>query len=258
MFFHLRVFLHSLFFFLVLELVFRETVSDFLASLLSDNLSLLIILMIAFVISISVSALKIGKRWGMVSVPVVIAVSSVGLIPFIDSDSKKFAFILLAWAVYYACLLGLYRFRSYQKDQTARGIISATSMASLFLFYSVVYGIYLNFSIPLWLVMCAFLFPTVLVSFQYFQLVKKEKREVWLYSLVMGLVMAEMFWVLNFWPFGYLTTGVMMLIFYYIFWSIANNHFLSAISKKRTVANIVFFGILATMVLMSSRWLPVV
>ncbi len=258
MFFHLKVFLHSLFFFLLLELAFRESVSDFLASLVSNNLTLFSCILAIFIIVIAISALKIGKRWEMVPVPVVLALSSIGLMAFIDSDSKKFAFILLSSAVYYFCLLGLYRFRSYQKDQTARGLIAATAVASIFLFYSAVYGIYLNFSIPLWVIMFVFLLPTTLVSFQYLQLIGEDRKKVWLYSLVIGLAMAEVSWMLNFWPFGYLTTGVTMLIFYYILWDLTHSYFLNVLSKRRVMANIVFFGILATMVLMSSRWLPVV
>lgn len=258
MFFHFRVFMHSLLFFFLLELVFRESVSDFLASLVSNNLMLLGFITLAFIVMIAVSSLKIGRRWEMIPVPIILAVSSVGLMTFIDSDSQKFAFIVLASFVYYFCLMGLYRFRSYQKDQTARGMIAATAVAAIFLFYASVYGVYLNFSIPLWFIMLLFLIPTTLVSYQYFQLIEEDKNKVWLYSLVIGLVMSELSWMLNFWPFGYLTTGVTMLIFYYILWDLAYSYFLNIMSKRRVVANIVFFGILATIVLMSSRWLPVV
>jgi len=146
----------------------------------------------------------------------------------------------------------------YYRDKTARGIIAAGSIATFFLFYALSYGIYLNFDIPLWVLMLVLTFVTILVSFQYFWLINENKKHVLNYSLVLGLVMAEIIWVLNFWPFGYLTTGVITLIFYYVFWDLVRCHFLDELSKKRVVANMIFFGFLVALVLSSARWLPVV
>jgi hypothetical protein len=99
---------------------------------------------------------------------------------------------------------------------------------------------------------------TILLSFQYFWLINDNKKNVLNYSLILGLIMAEIVWVLNFWPFGYLTTGVITLIFYYVFWDLATCHFLDELSQKRVIANMIFFGLLITLVLSSARWLPVV
>jgi hypothetical protein len=70
--------------------------------------------------------------------------------------------------------------------------------------------------------------------------------------------MAEIFWVLNFWPFGYLTTSVAGLVFYFVFWDIIQCHFLQKLSKRRIVANMVFLSIIVMMVLSSTRWFPAV
>ena len=106
--------------------------------------------------------------------------------------------------------------------------------------------------------MALFLLATTLISYQYFQLIGNDTKKSWVYGLVMGLAIMEISWVLNFWPFGYLTTGVVMLIFFYLLWDLAHSHLLDMLSKRRVAANVVFFGILATIVLVSSKWLPVV
>lgn len=258
MFFHLRVFLHSVFFFLLLKLVISETVSGFLVKWVFESPLLLFISMMSFVIAISMSVLRIGKKWSVLPIPVLLAVSSVGLVAFIDSSSQKFFFILLSAAIYYFCLLGIYRLNSYFKDKTARSILASSGVAAVFFFYSAVYGSYLNFTIPLWSVMSAFFLASFLVSMQYFRLMEKNKKRALLFSLVMGLSMTEIAWVLSFWPFGYLTTGVIMLIFYYVIWDLACTYFGQNLSKRRMVANMTFFGILVSVVLLSSRWLPVV
>jgi hypothetical protein len=154
--------------------------------------------------------------------------------------------------------LGIYRLKFYEKDQTAIGIIGAGAVATIFFFYSAVYGIYLNFVFPLWALMLAFLFVTTLVSFQYLWILKKDLKMVWSYSLVLGLIMTEIAWVLNFWPFGYLTTGVIALIFYYIFWDLVVGAFNGILTKKKVIINMAFFNSLVLIVLLSSHWLPVV
>ena len=258
MFFHLRVFLHSLFFFLALELVLRESVSGFLVDLLFGSFPYLLLLILLYAVFIGASALKIGKSWSMLPAPLMLVFSSMGLIALIDSSTKKFFFMTLAWAAYYFCLLGLQRLRAYRKDQTARGMVAASVAIAVFLFYSCSYGIYLNFAIPLGILMVFFLAVTTLLSYQYFQLVQDDRKKALLYSLVIGMGMTEISWMINFWPFGYLTTGVTMLIFYYVLWDLAHSYFLETFSKRRAVSNMVLFGILATVVLTSSRWIPVI
>lgn len=132
-------------------------------------------------------------------------------------------------------------------------------MATAFLFYSSVYGIYLNFAVPIWGLMLAYCAGTVLLSYQYFLVIdSQQERRVKIYSLILGLSLSEIAWVVNFWPFGYLTTGVIVLMFYYILWDLVQSHFLQALSKKRVFVHLMFFGLLIGMVLASTRWVPVV
>lgn len=200
---------------------------------------------------------KISRSFDFV-IPSVMALSSWALLYLIDFNIERQIFIGIISVLFYFTLLGNYRLKSYPHDRTAQAIMAAAAMASVFIFYSVAYGIYLNFSIPLWLLMCFFLAVTFFVSQQYFNNVEKEKKLVRTYSIILGMIMAEIAWVINFWPFGYLTTGAISLILYYIFWDLTQSYFQNILSKRRVLTNIVFFTLLVTMILMSSRWLPAV
>jgi hypothetical protein len=203
-------------------------------------------------------AKRVSRRTSMTPMPVLFALSTWGLLYFVQSSKQQYVLMALAAIAYYFVHISLYRLNLYYKDQTARGIIAAGSVATIFLFYAASYGIYLNFDIPLWALILAEMAVTILVSFQHFWLINDNKNNVLNYSLILGLVMAEIVWILNFWPFGYLTTGVITLIFYYVFWDLATCHFLDELSKRRVVANMIFFGLLVTLVLYSARWLPAV
>lgn len=258
MFFQFQVFIYSLIFLVVLEFLSSDWMGNGLA-FLSLNQQWLAVLLFLMVLAYFYQVIKkISRRTSMTPMPVVFAASSMGMLYFVQSEKQENLLILLATAAYYFIHLAFYRLRSCKTDRTAFGIIAAGSLATIFIFYAVSYGIYLNFSIGLWFLMAALASVTALISFQYFWLINDEKKNVLNYSLVLGLVMAEIVWMLNFWPFGYLTTGVINLIFYYVLWDMVHCHFRDELSKKRVIGNMIFFGFLVAMVLTSTRWMPVV
>lgn len=246
MFFHLRSVFYSVIFLGGLEIIsFNRNAVFYIAAVL-----LLVSLW---------GSRKIGGRWIFSIVPAVFSFSSIGLLYLIDSLLEKQVFIALSALMFYLAMLGIYRLGDYLKDQTARGMVAASATTTLFFFFTAAYGIYLNFLIPLWVLMVVYLLATTVVSYQYFRTIQmSDARMPWIYSILLGMVMAEFAWVMNFWPFGYLTTGVITLIFYYVLWDLAQSYFLKLLSKRRVVANMILFSFLTALVLASSRWLPAV
>jgi hypothetical protein len=199
---------------------------------------------------------KISHRFLFSIIPIIFSLSSLLLLYLIDERIEKQIFTVASSIIYYVIFFSGCRLKRYELDQTARGLMAASLMTTIFFFFTSSYGVYLNFAISLWALMVIFLVSTFLVSYQYLEIINTEKLATWKYSIILGLIMAEISWVINFWPFGYLTTGVILLMFYYILWDIVQSHFLQLLSKKRVVANMVFFSFLIGMILFSSRWLP--
>jgi len=258
MFFHTTVFFYSLLAFIGFELIALPSVADFLISVMTDRPIIFALFLLSVVAAVYQIAIKIGKKSEMTPIPIVFVLSSSTLLFLIDSPFQQQIFILLISALYYFIHLSIYRLRFCLHDQTARGIVSAGAIGALFLFYAASYGIYINFAIDLWILMIFFLLVTISTTFQYLILTDRGKNEVLRYSIVLGLIMSEIAWVVNFWPFGYLTTGVITLIFYYVFWDITQAHFLSMLSKKRVVSVLLLVVVLVGMVLLTSKWVAVV
>ena len=207
------------------------------------------------------SGRKIGKKWTFSILPALFTLSTAALLYLITLIYEEQLFILLASFMYYLSLLSAYRLGEYGKDQTARAMNMAAAASTVFFAYSGAYGIYLNFAIPLYYLMLIYLAVSFLASFQYFSILKtgdKNKKIAWLYSFILALAMAEIVWTINFWPFGYLTAGVIALILYYVLWDIVQSHFLNLLSRKRATANLIFFSIMIILVLLSSKWLPMI
>lgn len=246
MFLHFRILFYSLIFLIGLEVIAMRQ-------------GLAVPMIIVLTIFSLWGARKVGKRWLFSIIPAMFPFSSISLLYLIDPSYGKQIFIVLSVLMYYLSLLGAYRLRDYAKDKTARGMILASAATTLFFFYTASYGVYLNFIVPLWQLMIFFFLVTVVISYQDLTITKmNDKRTVWSYSILLGMIMAEFAWVMNFWPFGYLTTGVIALIFYYVLWDLAQSYFLNLLSKRRVVANMIVFTVLISMVLASSRWLPAV
>ncbi len=258
MFFHIQVFFYSLIFFFISQIISSEYFSSIAFPFSVKKMWIAGLVLLVLLTYLYKIAKKLSQRTSMTPVPILFSLSMWVLLFFVQSPKQTYTLLVLSAIVYYFIHISLYRLNVYYKDETARGIIAAGSIAAIFTFYAASYGVYLNYNIPLWVLMAALMSITALISFQYLWLIHENEKNVLNYSLVLGFIMAEIVWVLNFWPFGYLTTGVLTLIFYYVFWDLAVCHFLDKLSKKRVVTNIVFFGILAALVLSSARWMPIV
>lgn len=258
MFFHAAVLFYSLIFWLALEIAARPGVAEVIDTMVNERWFWLAVLLLTIMIYSFFIAHRIGKRIAMTPILLVLTPSALVLGYLMDSPLEHHVFITLSVVIYYAALLGIYRLRLYNKDQTARGLISAAAAATVFLFYAATYGIYINFALPLWLLMLAYIAVTYMVTYQFLLLTGKDSATVTRYCLILSLVMAEIAWIINFWPFGYLTTGVITLIFYYVFWDIIQAHFLDVLSKKRVVSSLILLSTLMTLVLLTSRWMTVV
>ncbi len=241
MFLHLKSIVYAIIFFTGLQLIFLDKGLVWYTAIFLTLFSI-------------VSAKKITGKHIYSAVPVIFTFSSIMLFYLIDSSFERQSFIILSSLIYYLIFLGIYRLKNYAKDQTAKGIVSGGLAFTIFFFYAGFYGLYLNFSIPLWFLMAVFLASTFILSYYYFSIVSKDKKKVLSYSLILGLSMAEISWVINFWPFGYLTTGVIALIFYYVFWDLTQCYFLEKLSKERVVKNLIFFSLLIGLILFTSRW----
>ena len=203
---------------------------------------------------------KIGGKWSFSVLPSFFSISSISLLYLIGPTYEEQIFIFLSSVIYYLALFGAYRLRHYSEDKTAKGMIMAATASTIFFTYTSFYGIYLNFLVPLYILMIAYLVVTLLVSYQHFSIIKKgsDKLSVWVYSFLLSLAMVELIWTMNFWPFGYLTTGAIALILYYVLWDIIQSYFLKLPSRKRVMANTILFSVLIALILLSSKWIPVI
>lgn len=190
-----------------------------------------------------------------VVVPALLSITAPILLSLIDAPTERQVFVGIVGGMYYLSLLALYRLHHARIDQTAQSMLAVAVMASLFFFYSGVYGFYVNFNFPLWGLMVLFCVGTTVASYQTFiHRERHDRKRVILYSLILGLVMGECAWVFGFWPFGYLTTGAIALILFFLLWDIAFTGFYGELSLRKTLLRTMFSLILVSLLLLSTPW----
>lgn len=249
MIFHFTVFFWTAIFFLGLEaLAIYQVFPSWHAFIFS--------IMVLLAISLFAS-LRVTKRLSDAFVPGLLSFVAPTLLTLIDSPNQRQVFVVLSALMYYFALLGMYRLRHAERDSTAQVFVNTAAMAAMFFFYAGLYGFYLNFSFPLWGLMILFFFATALTSYETFVGMEHrqgKKNQIAFYSTLLGLLMAELAWVASFWPFGYLTTGALLLVFFFMMWDIAFDTFRQALSLKTTVWRILFFFVLIGLLLASTPW----
>ena len=215
---------------------------------------------IFFLFILLVSAKWISQKFFHFVTPAFLFIGSVLLLPLIDSPAEAKAFLVLSSGVFYLAMLGAYRLGKYKKDLTAKAMLNLASFSALFCYFSSVYGWYLNIAMPIWLVMVLFAFVSFPISYilVFFNELKMSPNQKILYSVFLSYLIVVVVWVQNFWPFGYLTTGVIALIIFYSGWDIIRNYFLNKMTIKRLTFNLLFLLGTASLVLISAKWYPAI
>lgn len=251
MIFHLTAFLFTLGFFFFLRWITGTSIEPSWSFYLSTTVPLIILSIVA--------ARQLSNRLVAAYLPSVVAFSTPLLLSLIDSGIQQEIFIWGASVLYYFALLSIYRLNSAPEDQTARAMQNMVALGSLLFGYAGSYGLYLNFEIPLWLLMLVFFFATFLVSFQtLLSVVSGRRRMALLASLVLGIVFAELVWLLHFWPFGYLTTGMVTLLLFYWLWRVAFDVLRKQFSQKQFLVESLLLLALLVLLLATSPWRMVV
>lgn len=247
MVFHLSVFLWSLGFFLALQAVALYPLFLSWQAYLLSVLPLVVLSLLA--------GKRLTKHYADSIIPVLLSVVAPTLLGLIDYPMERQVFILLAVFMYYFALLGIYRLRHAPLDKTAQAFLYGAAMAAMFFFFSASYGFYLNFRFPLWGLMLLYFLVTAGMMYELcLGINHKAHDRVVFYSVLVGLVMSELIWIMSFWPFGYLTTGAIGLTFFFMLWEVAIDRFRHSLSLKKAVLHLTFFFFLILLLALSSPW----
>ncbi len=247
MIFHFTVFLFSALFFGMLSFLLRDPI---IPSWTWYGLTTFVFT----TLSMAASRQLTGK-WYPAFLPSVVSFSALLLLSLIDIEFEQNAFVWVATLLFYSSLLGIYRLKIIPEDETARALLNTAALASLFFTYAAAYGLYLNYTVPISLLMFVFFLATAIVAFQtLFWAGRDDVRSVFLSAVALGTVIGELIWIVHFWPFGYLTVGAVMLVFFYGLWRYALDLLRHTATLRRTIFESAILLILIAILVATSPW----
>lgn len=150
--------------------------------------------------------------------------------------------------------------RSYAN---ARNLIFSFLFLTAFIWYADAFIVYSVLGMPFYLALLAIFFVTLnLTSFflKISQISSPEKKmpfSAFVYSLITGLVISQMSWIVGFWPFGYLTVAFIITIIYYTAATILKEYLFSGkFDRNSAVRELLFAGIIMALIFYFTEWLP--
>lgn len=213
---------------------------------------------------------QISKKRRSFSVicPLMFLVGSFLILPLIGGKIIIHFYAVLASIVFWFSFLQLRLFFSSQERllKISLDLGKSINLVACFLWFSGIYGLYTNFSLPPILVTFLGVLTVSLLGFHFLKLSlfssTQEKvnhssgLEFIFILLVIDIAILEILWVLLFWPFFYLTTGAVLVIIYYVALDIWQSRFRKVLSKRLIVNRLILSSVLVTLVLATTKWLP--
>jgi hypothetical protein len=179
------------------------------------------------------------------------------LLFFIDSVWEQHIFVALSGSLFFGMLWSYRRWRGGSLLGMTKSGIAAATIASVFLFFSVLSATLINYAFPIWIFMLLVGGGIHLLTYQYLSGVTGDAKRVVMYSMAVGVFFAELAWVIQFWPFGYLTIGVILLIVYYVLWDFLGSYIEGVFTRSRAWGDLSILAVLIVLVLVTTQWTPI-
>lgn len=211
----------------------------------------------------------LARKLRFLAIPLFLSLSSVSLLYLINHRVEKQIFIFLSFFIYYISVLGAYRLKMYRYDTTAQGMINLATLVIAFFWFTSNIGWFLNFKIENWILVLTFFASSFLISLPSLSLavvkkedetenkngkVKSNHKAVSFLTLILATLMSQWAWAITFWPFGYLTTGVITLIVFYMTWDVIRSYLKRELTVQRFMANAFLSFLLLIGILMTTSW----
>jgi hypothetical protein len=213
------------------------------------------------------------------ALPFFLGFGALSVLFFVDHSWEKQIFILLSALTYYLAVLGGYRLRFYDCDQTALGMVNLATIATVFFWLASALAWFLNYQIDIWIMIPSFFFAVFLISLPSFFICVRDRQErekkggkiggkclcycdrrdlgiitVVFLAAVFAFAATQTFWGLLFLPFGYLTLSVCGLIIFYEFWDVVRVYLRGELTPKRIIMNLLLGAFLFTGILITAQW----
>lgn len=131
---------------------------------------------------------------------------------------------------------------------------SIVSFITLYVALASVIGARFHFYIPTLILLAISFIITTLVAIQFLLRYRKSTAEGWLLALVVGTVLTQIIWALQFLPLHYLVQTGVILSVYYVVTQLISAKSEQTLTPKLLIEYVAFGGLAIMALLLTARW----
>ncbi len=139
----------------------------------------------------------------------------------------------------------------------SRNNLSLVTFFTAFLSYAIIFGGYLYFSWPGYLLMILIALVSFLIFNQSFWQHDLFQPKRFVYILGASFLLGEVAWVMSYTPINYLAGGLVFLVIYYVLWGLTQHYFEGVLTRRLVLEHLIIAFIALALVLSTARWLPI-
>ncbi len=147
--------------------------------------------------------------------------------------------------------------KGFRFAPVSRNNLSLITFFTAFLSYAIIFGGYLYFSWPGYLLMILVAFVSFLIFNQSFWQHDLFQPRRWVYILGASFLLGEVAWVMSYTPINYLAGGLVFLVVYYVLWGLTQHYFEEVLTRRLVLEHVIIAFIALALVLSTARWLPI-
>jgi len=197
-------------------------------------------------------------KWSLLSymlTPLLIWASSLSLLIFMDGAIQRFSIIAIAFALSWAWSTTLEK----QDDARYLGIFRGNLLSyinSFIIFFSAssLFGADTFLSFSKWQALAIIFLFSTLLHLQTLRASHVAFRDAYLFSLVAGLLILEIFGVLLFWPSSFLVNGILVTVMFYILTGVSRCIVTSVLSRKLIGKYLMWGMVMIFAIMVTADW----
>ena len=238
----------SLLFLLVIELI------NYFPSFVYGGSFVMLVMVIAGVLWIMQGNWEEGIiRRSILPVLLVMGVLSFGI--FMVVPLYKQVVVVVGSICLYFLMLYIDQF-PYKNFLVTRLNFSFVALVAAYLLFFSISHFSVSLMLPLWILMIIVVFLCFLIFYSVLWASGLERQVVILYSVLLSLLISEIFLVISFWPVDPSVKSLVLVVAIYIFWGLLS-HWLEKVLTTRVVIEHLSIGLfLMALVLIMVNWLP--
>lgn len=199
-----------------------------------------------------------GGRWHFALLAGLYVVSALGFLVLLDTTTFQHLHSAMAAGLWWLWIEQLYRFHYLPGTYIPFSVANVTSLVTVvtaFYLFSTAFALKLLLGYPFWLLTVLVGLAGTLFAIEIIWSEKLSPWRFWSMPMTIGLVVAELFWALNYLPAGYFVNGLIVTVMLYLSVNLGRFALKRALQPAVVKRYLLIAALMLLLVLLSARWI---